>query len=103
MDKGLERELKQLGLHPPGPFMLPQDEARDMGATCHDCGSRQVVYLIAKPLAGLFPAGAYCYDCLVKRCRASRIIPYPIEAGLLARIKESLGLPPDAAPIFTHE
>ena len=98
-DKGLEKALADLGLYTDKPFMLPKEEARDMGATCRDCGSRKVVYTITTPLAGMFPAGSYCYEHLVKRCKAARLVPYPIELELLDRIKASLGLPPWAVTV----
>ena len=99
MDRKLEEELRSLGLHPPRPFMLSQESARDLGATCRDCGSKKVVYTITKPLkAGKFDAGSYCYRCLLKRCSYARLIPYPIELGLLNRLKEDLGIPLEQAP-----
>jgi len=92
-DKGLARELDQLGINPARPLMLPQDESRDLGATCRVCGTRRVVYTITGK-GTLFPAGGYCYDHLVKQCRISACIPYPIDQALLDRVKASLGLKP---------
>jgi len=97
-DKGIDRALDDLGIHRPGHIMLPQDEARDMGATCRVCGSRLVVYVttVAQP-GGRFPAGGYCYDHLVKQCRIAACIPFPVEQDLLDRVKQSLGIPVNQA------
>lgn len=95
IDKGLARELDQLGIkRPTRPLMLPQDESRDLGATCRVCGTRRVVYTITKALGPAFLAGGYCYDHLVKQCQISGCIPYPIDQALLDRVKASLGLKP---------
>ena len=99
-DKGLERELKDAGLPSAGdkPFILTQEPARLLGAACHDCGSRRVVMLIAAPFAGAFEPGAYCYAHLLRRCRASHMIPFPIELELLNSLKRDMGIPLAQAP-----
>ncbi len=102
-DPGLERELGELGIRRPGkPMMLPGEESRDLGAVCIDCGSPRVEYLTtasAKPplpppgrQSALFRKGAYCYRHLVAECRRTYMIPFPIEQGLLDRLKDELGL-----------
>jgi hypothetical protein len=94
MDKGAKKALEQLGLHPStAPFMLPKDEARDMGATCRDCGSKKVVYFISKPFKPFFDPGGYCYTHLLERCRRARMIPYPIEQTLFDSLKEDMSIP----------
>lgn len=91
-DKGLNRELKELGISGKKHFMLTQDAARDMGVKCHDCWTGKVVYFISKPMGKVFEPGGYCYRCLVKRVKASRMIPYPIEENLLNSLKLELGI-----------
>ena len=102
MDKGLERELKELGLESAGhkPFMLGEEEARHLGAKCRDCWSPKVVYFIVNPLSQVFEPGGYCYPCLLKRCRASRMTPYPIDSKLLNRLKADMGIPLHQAPKY---
>lgn len=102
LDKGLSKELADLGLVHAGhmPFMVPGNDARNLGARCRDCGSRKVVYLISKPLGDLFPLGSYCYRCLLARCRVSKIIPYPIEEWLLDQLQADLRIPPGANPKY---
>ena len=91
MDKGLEHELRALGLDAPDlPFVLPGEDARQMGARCHDCGSAAVVYLINAPMPGAFERGAYCYRHLLERCRRSGQCPYPIPTDLLDRLQADI-------------
>jgi len=71
---------------------LGGEDTRQFGFKCRDCGSRKVVYFISFPIGELFPPGAYCYKCLVKRCRVSRMIPFPIEEKLLNALKLDLGI-----------
>jgi len=99
IDKGLERELSELGLVSAGhkPFMLPGQDAKDLGATCRVCGSRQVVYFISNPFM-CFERGAYCYPHLLERCRTSHIIPFPIPEPLLNQLKLDMGLALDSRP-----
>lgn len=73
-------------------IMLDGEESRQFSLKCVDCGRRKVVYFISYSLGTLFPAGAYCYLCLVKRCRLSHMIPFPITEDLLNLIKQDLGL-----------
>ena len=101
MDKGAERELRELGLHPPVPFMLDQEPARDMGIKCLDCWSPKVVYFISKPLGKAFEPGGYCYRHLLDRCRRSAMIPYPIELELLNKLKLDLGMRTRTQPTVT--
>jgi len=98
MDKELEKELREIGLHPPRHAMITEESIRQLGATCRDCGSRKVVYFISKPLAQHFDKGAYCYPHLLNRCKIARIIPYPIELELLNKLKEDIGIPITQAP-----
>lgn len=100
MDKGLERELTELGLHPgKSPFMLPQDESRDMGVTCRECGSKKVVYTISQTRHPLFKPGGYCYRHLLAHCKQGGCLPYPIESNLLRLLKQDLGIPLYEEPI----
>lgn len=102
LDRSLSAELYDAGLDSAGtrPFMLTDDVARQLGETCRDCGRRQVVYFISIPLAQLFPPGGYCYACLLARCRAARIVPFPIEVNLLDRLKADLKIPPGSRPKY---
>jgi len=95
-DRGLKRELEQAGLPSAGeaPFMLPGETARDIGVPCLDCGKRNVVYFISKPMGTLIPVGAYCYRHLLARCKAARMIPYPIEAALLDKLQADIRIKP---------
>ena len=79
-------------------IMLPDEYVRQLGYHCHVCGGRKVVYFISKPMYGIFPAGAYCYTCLVKQCRAARCVPFPIEQELLNKLKLDLGVPVNEPP-----
>jgi len=71
---------------------LPGEDARQLGLKCRDCGSKKVVYYISIPFGTLFPEGAYCYKCLLKRCQAAMMIPFPIEENLLNNLKVGMGL-----------
>jgi len=73
-------------------FMLDQELARQAELLCIDCNSKKVVYAIFQPYPPAFPRGAYCYKCLLKRCRASNMIPFPIEMDLLDKLQADLGL-----------
>jgi len=68
--------------------------ATQLGMRCIDCGSKYVVYAISKPILPAFPEGAYCYKCLLTRCRYSHMIPMPIPEQLLDMLKADLGLTP---------
>jgi hypothetical protein len=102
LDRSLSAELSAAGLEFAGsrPFMLTDEVARQLGETCRDCGRRRVVYFISIPLADLFPPGGYCYPCLLVRCRAARIIPFPIEVNLLDRLKADLNIPAGSRPRY---
>jgi hypothetical protein len=79
-------------------IQLGGEEARQFSLKCRKCGRRNVVYFISFPLySGVaeFPAGAYCYLCLLKYCRATRMIPFPIDAYLLDDLKRDMGLKPN--------
>lgn len=73
-------------------IQLSGEEARQFGLKCLDCGSAKTAYFISFPLGTVFPPGAYCYKCLLNRCRRSRMIPFPIPATLLNSIKQDMGL-----------
>lgn len=73
-------------------IVFNEELARQHELKCCLCGSKKVVYAINKPLKGVFPPGAYCYRCLLKRCRLSRIIPFPIPPDLLNSLKLDMGL-----------
>ena len=79
-------------------IQLGEDEPRQYGLRCLDCGTKNTVYFISFPLGTAFPAGAYCYACLVKRCRQTRCVPFPIEATLLNKIKADMGVRPHTPP-----
>ena len=106
-DKHLPDILQDLGLddkdqarltRPGKGIILPGEDARQLGAKCHDCGSRNVVYYISNPLGQILPAGAYCYTDLLRRCKAFKLVPYPIPQDLLDNLKRDMGLPVTAAP-----
>lgn len=98
-DKNLPDILKDLGvseaelerLKKKGIF-LPGEDARQLGVKCIFCGRRDVVYYISNPMGDIFPPGAYCYICLLERCKISRIIPFPIPEVLLDKLKLDMGL-----------
>ncbi len=97
-DPGLERELRELGIRPGRPLMLPGEESRDLGVKCIECTSRQVEYTTTASMAApngiaVFRRGAYCYRHLVAECRRTSMIPFPIEQGLMDRLKDELGVP----------
>ena len=78
-------------------FMIDGDDARQFGLKCIGCGSPKTIYFISFALTA-FPVGAYCYDCLLKRCLASRMIPYPIDEQILNRLKIAMGVGITAVP-----
>ena len=73
-------------------MVLDEELARQIGLKCHDCNSAWVVYGITAPCPPAFPAGAYCYKCLLTRARASHMIPMPMPTDLLDKLKADLGL-----------
>ena len=77
--------------------------ARDIGITCHDCGSKDIVYTIAVPRLPVWPAGGYCYKHLLERCRRSNQIPFPIPADLLDKLRHDLELDPRKRMYFYRE
>jgi len=79
-------------------IVLPTELASQAGLKCCDCGSPRVVYFISFPIGILWLPGAYCYACMVKRVKSSRMIPFPIDDTLLNRLKLELGVPINAAP-----
>ena len=79
-------------------IILDAETAKQGGFRCHECNSPEPVYFISKPLYGLFPAGAYCYPCLIKRCRATRAVPFPLPTDLLDKLKLDMGLQINTPP-----
>ena len=80
-------------------IQLGMDEPRQAGLRCGRCGSRHPVYFISFPIGfDTFPPGAYCYPCLIRRCRQSRMIPFPIDQVLLDKIKLDMGLSVNTPP-----
>ena len=77
--------------HPRG-YVLDDELAVQVGLACLDCKSRRVVYAITNPVPPAFPPGAYCYRCLLARCRAAHRIPFPIPLPLLDALKHDLKL-----------
>lgn len=73
-------------------YILPPD-LKNIGVKCTSCGSALVIYYISNPSSN-FPAGAYCYKCLLAACRRSHQLPYPIETGLLDKLRVDLGIDP---------
>lgn len=80
----------------------PPADLVNLGLKCRECGSKEVVYTVSV-LSPYFPLGPYCYDCLLKHCRATKrrrlgtsrdeyMIPTPMEWNLLSRLKVALGL-----------
>ena len=78
-----------------GNLLIPRiqlgEDSRQFGLKCRECDRRNVVYFISFPLSAFAP-GAYCYKCLLKRCRLSRMIPFPIDQWLLDKLKLDMGL-----------
>lgn len=74
------------------------DDVRQMGIRCRECNSPLTVYFIAKPMGELFPEGAYCYPCLLKKCRLTRCIPFPISVELCDKLKLDMGLKVSTPP-----
>lgn len=97
-----EETARQLGLSgaDDGPrfAVLDEEVAKQLELKCFFCGSKKPVYAITKGLGPAFPRGAYCYKCLLTRCKATRCIPYPIPGELLDKIKRDMGLPITAIP-----
>lgn len=73
--------------------------ARQLGYRCHDCNGKALVYQIQEPMGDKLPAGSYCYPCLLKRCKDTKSIPYPLPVELLEKLKHDLGISPLAIPI----
>lgn len=71
-------------------YTLP-DDLVNIGRRCRDCKAAKVVYEITVPAPG-FPRGVYCLFCLVKRCRAARMIPTPMEYELMADVEKGIGI-----------
>ncbi len=86
------------GLTDKGPVALFNEDARQVGIHCQDCWTPDVVYVITKTDHPVFRTGGYCFNCLEKRVRSSRMIPFPMEIDLLKRLKAALGLPETALP-----
>lgn len=82
------------------------EEARQFGLKCLDCGTKKVIYFISKPFGQVYPAGAYCYKCLLTRAKNSRrvyggfIIPFPIAEDTLNKLKCDLGLKINSPPFY---
>lgn len=72
--------------------VLDEEIARQIGLKCLDCGSKHVIYAITAPCPPAFPAGAYCYKCLLVRCGKSQMIPFPIPETVLNMLKHDLKL-----------
>ncbi|MBU0598701.1 hypothetical protein KKF61_07015 [Patescibacteria group bacterium] len=79
--------------------MIDLADSRQFGLHCKECGSRKVVYFISFPLDAFEP-GAYCYTCLLQRCRQSRMIPFPIDETLLNSLKRDMGLTESTPPVY---
>ena len=77
-------------------IMLDED-ARQLGAKCVECGSRKVVYFISNQYANFQP-GSYCYKHLLEKCRYSRLIPFPMPRDVLDSLKRDMGLNVDSLP-----
>lgn len=82
------------------PTVADQELARQIGLRCCLCNSKKVVYAITEPFKDVFPPGAYCYRCLIQRCRLSRMIPFPIPAELLNSLKRDMGLKITTPPLY---
>ena len=85
-----ESTLKDLELSGAKDTVFDEEIARQMGYKCMDCGSKKVVYFISSPHSPAFPRGAYCYPCLLKRCLAARMIPFPIPLAVLECLKHDI-------------
>ncbi len=74
---------------------LTPDDANQFAIKCRDCSSKKVVFHITVPalpqglLPGI-PVGAYCYKCLVARCRAAHRIPTPMSVDLYDAVTREL-------------
>tara|TARA_Y100000310_G_scaffold224924_1_gene226804 strand:- start:107 stop:409 length:303 start_codon:yes stop_codon:yes gene_type:complete len=80
------------------PMYITGEEIKQAGLKCDFCGSRLAVYGITQPMYGIFDAGVYCYTCLLKRCKLSMAIPFPITDYLLNDLKLDMGLAVNAIP-----
>jgi len=81
----------------PDTRVLDEETTRLLGIRCRECNTKKVVYYIAVPMYTqkghpVFEKGAYCYRCLLQRCRLSRRIPFPIPEELLNKLKLDMGL-----------
>jgi hypothetical protein len=86
-----ENERRKLELIPPGAgLVLDGEDARQLGVRCLDCNSKETVYLIANPHPPAWDAGAYCYACLLKRCRKAHMVPTPMPQEIFNRLKADL-------------
>ena len=79
---------------------LNGEEARQFGLKCQFCGGRKVVhFMTGSQMPAMFPDGAYCYPCMLKRCQATRAIPFPIDGGTLDLLKLDMGLTVSSPPV----
>ena len=75
------------------PVLNLPDDLRSSGLKCRDCGSSKVVYRIAVPTLG-FDLGSYCFKHLAARCKATGIIPMPMEFDMLDALRLEIGRDP---------
>lgn len=71
-------------------IILDGEDSRQIGFKCRDCGSRWVVYSITAEKPPAWPAGAYCYPCLLKRCVKANQIPVPMPEQIFDLLKEDI-------------
>ncbi|HEY82222.1 MAG TPA: hypothetical protein G4O01_02915 [Dehalococcoidia bacterium] len=80
--------------------VLDEKLCRDFKVICSDCGSLATVYGSIRLVAGRVVQTAYCYGCLLRRCKRIGAIPFPIEATLLDRLQADLGDDQPGVPAF---
>jgi hypothetical protein len=79
---------------------LDGEEARQFSLKCQFCGGRKVVhFMTGSKMPAMFPDGAYCYPCMLKRCQATRAIPFPIDAKIIDLLKCDMGLTAATPPV----
>ncbi len=95
------------------PNQFKPGDLVNLGLKCVQCGTIHIVYYQTIP-SPYFKRGAYCLDCLIKACKATKhpaphrskdafeyAIPFPMEWKLLSRVKVALGLEkPSDSPSF---
>ncbi len=74
----------------PRQFVLDEELSKAIGLKCIDCNSPRTVYAITVPRPPHIMPGAYCYNCLLKRCIKAHAVPFPIPLEILDRLEHDI-------------